>query len=263
MSENNTSIIPDMITPISEAVQRNIPETAKQTDGALSTVVGFFNNVVLYPVRKANMTFRYKLEAFEDDLREKIKNIPEENIQVPPTMIVGPTLEALRYTYDEFELREMYENLLASAMDNRKETPHPAFVDIIKQMAPLDALVLSKIADKPRLRCGEIVFKIKGTTQIYSRAMPNYFVEELIGLADPFLISASLVNLQRLGLIRITENGLMGASYEKMKEHPYVLSRKELFNQFDVEFTCEVNQRAIALNNYGEQFIRVCLQKDI
>lgn len=264
MSENNTSIIPDMITPISEAIQSNIPETAKQTDGALSTVVGFFNNVVLYPVKKANMTFKYKLEAFEDDLREKIKDIPEENIQVPPTMIAGPTLEALRYTYDEVELREMYENLLASAMDNRKVTQaHPAFVDTIRQMSPLDALVLSMITDMPRLKCGEIVFKIKGTTQIYSKAMPNYFVVELLDLADPFLISTSLVNLQRLGLIKIAENGLMGASYEEMKEHPYVLSRKELFNQFGKEFICEVNQHAIVLNNYGEQFARVCLQKNI
>ena len=119
------------------------------------------------------------------------------------------------------------------------------------------------ITDMPRLKCGEIVFKIKGTTQIYSKAMPNYFVVELLDLADPFLISTSLVNLQRLGLIKIAENGLMGASYEEMKEHPYVLSRKELFNQFGKEFNCEVNQHAIVLNNYGEQFARVCLQKNI
>ena len=76
MSENKNSVLPDVIEPISNAIQQNIPETAKQTDGALSTVVGFFNNVVLYPVKKANLTFRYKLEAFEDDLKEKIKNIP-------------------------------------------------------------------------------------------------------------------------------------------------------------------------------------------
>lgn len=41
MSEEKASILPDIITPLSDAVQNNIPETAKQTDGALSTVVGF------------------------------------------------------------------------------------------------------------------------------------------------------------------------------------------------------------------------------
>ena len=75
MSDIKNSVLPEIIEPISNAIQQNIPETAKQTDGALSTVVGFFNNVVLYPVKKANLTFKYKLEAFEDDLKEKIKDI--------------------------------------------------------------------------------------------------------------------------------------------------------------------------------------------
>ena len=104
--------IPDVIKSASDTAQDNLPATMEQTDGVLSTVVGFFNNVVLYPVKKANLTFRYKLEAFEDDLKDKTKHIPPEHLQVPPTMIAGPTLEALRYTYDEEELREMYENLL-------------------------------------------------------------------------------------------------------------------------------------------------------
>ena len=90
MSDIKNSVLPEIIEPISNAIQQNIPETAKQTDGALSTVVGFFNNVVLYPVKKANLTFKYKLEAFEDDLKEKIKDIPEENLQVPPVKIAGP-----------------------------------------------------------------------------------------------------------------------------------------------------------------------------
>ena len=49
MSDNNkNSVLPDVIEPISNAIQQNIPETAKQTDGALSTIVGFFNNVVYF-----------------------------------------------------------------------------------------------------------------------------------------------------------------------------------------------------------------------
>ena len=71
MSDTKNSVLPDIIEPMSNAIQQNIPETAKQADGALSTVVGFFNNVVLYPVKKANLTFRYKMESFEDDLKKK------------------------------------------------------------------------------------------------------------------------------------------------------------------------------------------------
>ena len=47
MSDTKNSIFPDMIEPMSNAIKQNIPETAKQTDEVVSTVVGFFNNVVL------------------------------------------------------------------------------------------------------------------------------------------------------------------------------------------------------------------------
>lgn len=264
MGENTTSILPDVIKPISDAVQQNIPETAKQTDGVLSTVVGFFNNVVLFPVKRANLTFRYKLEVFEDDLKDKLKDVPEENLQIPSTMIAGPTLEALRYAYDEDDLREMYENLLASAMDNRKSTKtHPAFVDAIRQMSPLDAQVLNKLVNIDNwVRCGEIQFKIKSTTKVYVDAMPNYFVEELYDLADPFAISSSLVNLTRLALIKITEGGLTGADYNSMKMHPYVKTREELFKSFGREFEIIISKHAVIITNYGEQFTEVCLGKD-
>ena len=262
MSENNTSLLPDVIEPLSNAIHQNLPSTERETDGALSTVVGFFNNVVLYPVKKANLTFKYKLEAFEDDLKVKTQHIPIENLQVPPTMIAGPTLEALRYAYDEAELREMYENLLASAMDNRiASEAHPAFVDAIKQMTPLDAKIINVISKKLIIRCAEIKFAIKNTNEVYSKAMPDYFATELYGLGDPFLISSSLINLERLGLIRITVTGIAGADYEEFKTHEYVISREKLFNYFGEEFILDIRKHAVVLNNYGAQFAKICLGK--
>lgn len=261
--KTTVSVIPDIITPASNALQANVPETMKQADGALSSIVGLFNNVVLYPVKKANITFKYKLEAFEDDLKQKMKSVPKENIQPPSTMIAGPTLEALRYAYDEKELREMYENLLASAMDNRKSPKaHPAFVDAIKQMSPLDAEVLNKLVDLRQVKCATITFNIKGTTQIYSNGMPNYFIAELYGLADPFLLSASLENLNRLALIKITDYGLSGIDYNAMMTHIYVKDREKLFrDNVKEDFEINLAERAVQITNYGEQFAEVCLGK--
>ena len=71
MSKNEKGLIEST----ANAVKTLVPETTKQTDGVLSTVVGFFNNVVLYPIKKANLTFKYKLEAFEHDLKKKIEKI--------------------------------------------------------------------------------------------------------------------------------------------------------------------------------------------
>ena len=260
MSENKTSVLPDIIEPISNAVQQNLPETAAETDGALSTLVGFFNHVVLYPIKKANITYKYKLESFKDDLEQKIKDIPEENLQVPPVSIAGPVLEALKYTYDEEELREMYENLLASAMDNRKaKETHPAFVDAIRQMTPLDAKIFDILSKNDHIKCAHVKFCVVGTTLYYPKAMPEHFVMELYGLDDPFVISASLINLDRLGLIDITMSGLREGNYHVFKSHPYTLERKKIIDSFGKEIEIKIEEHGIIVNNYGMQFANTCL----
>lgn len=264
MSDGNVSLMPDAIKSASDAIQANTPETAKQVDGALSTVVGFFNNVVLYPVKKANLTFKYKLEDFEKDLQNKIKDIPDENLQSPPTMVAGPALEALRYAYDQEELREMYENLLASAMDSRKvKRAHPAFVDAIKQMSPLDAQIFSKIINSRQLKCAEIRFIRKNTLKMYTRGMPKYFVEELCEFGDLFLISSSLLNLDRLKLIQILNGKIESANYERMLTNPYVQAREKVYATFGGPIEKRLIPYAIMPNDYGWQFADVCLEREI
>lgn len=263
MSDNNINVVPDVIKSASEAIQTNIPETTKQADSALSTVVGLFNNVVLYPVKKANIAFRYKLEAFEDDLKRKIKDIPDGNLQIPPTMLAGPTLEALRYTYDEEELREMYENLLASAMDKQKTSQaHPSFVDAIRQMSPFDAKLISEIASYIQLPCARITFAIRGTANIYSNGMPRYFVAELLKLGDPYDISASITNLQRLGLVDVEHNYLLATNYDELANHPYVQNRKKEFDSRGIPTEIKLEEFVVSLNDYGYQFVTVCLHKE-
>ena len=263
MSDGNVSLVPDAIKSASDAIQSNIPETAKQTDGALSTVVGFFNNVVMYPVKMANLTFKYKLEQFEKDLQDKIKDIPSENLQIPPTMIAGPALEALRYAYDEEELREMYENLLASAMDKQKiSQTHPSFVDAIRQMSPFDAKLIAEIANHIQLPCARITFAIKGTANIYSNGMPRYFVAELLKLGDPYDISASITNLQRLGLVDVEHNYLLDTNYDKLANYPYVQNRKKEFDSRGRPTEIKLEEFIVSLNDYGYQFVTVCLRKE-
>lgn len=258
MSEGKKSTMHDIIN----VVPQTIPQTVKQVDDTMSTVIGFFNNVVLYPVKKANLTFRYKLEAFENDLKEKTKNIPPENLQVPPTMIAGPTLEALRYAYDEAELRDMYENLLASAMDSRIASgAHPSFVDTIRQLSPLDASVLKMFSVREQYCCATIQFVVeKDPSKHYPDAMPDYFIEEFCSLGDPFFISASLINLKRLGIIGIEQILLSGGIYYSMKKNPYVMERETLYRkQGNDGFTMEVIEYRAFLNNYGKEFMNICL----
>lgn len=255
--------IPDVIKSASDAAQDNLPATMEQTDGVLSTVVGFFNNVVLYPVKKANLTFRYKLEAFEDDLKDKTKHIPPENLQEPPVMIAGPTLEALRYTYDEKELREMYENLLASAMDNRIASQvHPSYVDAIRQMSPLDARVLNEIFIQNSVYSFHVEFHIKQEKKWFPDAMPYHFCDKLCHVGDPFEISVSLSNLIRLGLLHTQEVIFKEDVSDRVKNHPYVQSMYNNYPPEWVELKVNPGGSLITLDNYGKGFAQVCLPKE-
>ena len=91
--------------------------TVQEGGAALQTIVGLFNNVILYPLKKANITYKYKIEEFEKDLKSKIKDTPRENLIEAPISIVGPTIESLKYTIDTPEVREMYLNLLGASMN--------------------------------------------------------------------------------------------------------------------------------------------------
>lgn len=263
MSDNKTSILPDVITPVSDAIHQNLPETEKQADDALSTVVGFFNNVVLYPVKKANLTFRYKLESFEDDLKEKIKGIPAENLQIPPAMIAGPTLEALRYTYDEAELREMFENLLASAMDTRREKHVvPSYIEAIRQMTPLDAKVLELIVDRHNVLAKRVHFRGPHGCSFPS-AMPYYFEEHFLRLGDPFDISASFSNLIRLGLIKTSEKELTNGDNSVVLEHDFIRNQVAEYLPNNITIDIEPYGVCLWLDDYGKHFVRTCLAKGV
>lgn len=97
----------------------------------------------------------------KDIYDDGLSSIPEEKIVEPDLMIAGPTLEALKYTYDKDELRNMYLNLLTSSMNKDiEEKAHPSYVEIIRQLTPLDAKVFKRLQDLGQVACAHAILKI-------------------------------------------------------------------------------------------------------
>ena len=260
MSEMNTL---ENAVAIAKTAKVVFPETTKEADGAVSTLVGWFNNVVLYPIKKANITYRYKLEQFEEDLTKKVIQIPESELHEPNLMIAGPTLEALKYTIDEEKLREMYLNLLASSMDSREnENIHPSFVEIIRQMDTVDATVFKYLASQkgyikslnplvmnPKSRRGPL------------RAMPEWFIGEVEEL-NIFQISTSIIRLSRFGLINLEYNRSFEESeYAELTNSPSLQSILEgcIAASPEENFVMNSNRSTIYVNESGTRFARACL----
>ena len=240
--------------------------TVTQTGQIIESIVGLFNNVVLYPVKKANELFKYKLEDFRNELEIRINSLPEDKIVEPDLMVAGPALESLKYTYDKEELRNMYLNLLVSSMNkDAKDKAHPSYVEIIRQLTPLDARVFKRLNELGQVACAHPILKIDNTNRVYSSAYPNYIVEELLDLGDEFDLSASISNLIRLGLIHHEDNSIIGYDYEKFKNLKIVIEKKQFFDNMNTQIkngittNVEIKKQVIMKNNFGERFAATCL----
>ena len=85
-------------------------------------------------------------DLLEERLERVRSRVPEERQIEAPPQVAGPILENLRYMIDGDILTEMYLNLLARAIDrDRVGEAHPAFVKIIEQLSPDEALIMLQI----------------------------------------------------------------------------------------------------------------------
>ena len=91
----------------------------------------------------------YAVDETKKLLAQKLKNIDPEKIVEPEPYVAVPAIQAISYSMNSEELRNLYANLLAKAMNSdTKDMVHPSFVEIIKQMSPIDALVFKAIMER-------------------------------------------------------------------------------------------------------------------
>src|SRR5258707_14575419 len=74
-------------------------------------------HVALAPVSALVWGYEQIKDFVSTRVAEKLKDVPPERITSPDPHVVGPALEALRYTGHEENLRELYANLLATSLD--------------------------------------------------------------------------------------------------------------------------------------------------
>ncbi len=191
-----------------QVYEDGLKPTVKQAGGILATFTGFFNNVVLYPLKKLNIVFEQKALAFEREVQEKYNKIPEENRVEPPINIIGPALESLKYNIDQDDIREMFVNLLANSMDNRvSKFVHPKYVKIIEDMSNNDAKIFKYLIDNYGQNiivcCPQIIIE-KDNMRYVSTGLPQYMTNIEMENVSELDISFSLNNLDSLGLVELS-----------------------------------------------------------
>ncbi|VGQ46778.1 DUF4393 domain-containing protein [Streptococcus pyogenes] len=227
----------------------------------LMTLIGF--EKIHAWAEKARIKHAADLDDFKHKLAEEILQIATDKLKDPSLNILGPALEASKYHIKQETIRNMFARLIASDIGSSKENlVHSSFVEIIKQLSPLDAQNLS------------IIFNYKYT----DIPVANYYLTYKNGrgmkLAHPdvFLLnpeqnmldynSSSLENLRRMGIIEILYN------QSKHDEHQYSLLRNNNYlddiakhtQSNDPNFQDIYVQPGITrLTYFGQDFCETCL----
>ena len=197
---------------------------------------------------------------FLKDIVTEVSNIPIDQIQEPKLSVLGPALEASKYYIDDEELRSLFAKLIAASMDNSKnEVLQPAFVEIIKQMSPIDAknlINLYDIKDKQN-PIVSIILESKDSKN-YKEVFDHFYIEN-IGNISHVRVASSLLNLKRLGLIEINYGVFLS------DENRYLsYENHQIINQFKNEYnddlhSIKLKKGLIKITNFGMDFCKICI----
>ena len=162
--------------------------------------------------------------------------------------MAGQALLQLTFCADEQHLRELYANLLATAMDKTTAGKvHPGFVDIIRQLSPDEVLLLEHLRRQDGWALSDTYSESRFTGEEISDAFRSTCTAA--GICNPGQTEAYLDNLLRLRILREiqwTEGGevtLEPSNSWRLREGT---ARME-------------SRRAVEISELGERFIAACV----
>ncbi|OBX03797.1 hypothetical protein QV06_09450 [Gallibacterium genomosp. 3] len=176
--------------------------------------------------QKREIEVAYNVEKFKEEIQAKSNNIPEENRIEPDIDVIGSTLESAKYRINKDEIRDMFSNLIVSAMDSSKaDDIHPSFSEMIKMLSPLDAQNLYYLHHYQDETISQIQVNLEsgGYHTLY-----NHIFLGNPECQDNLQIEPSIDNLVRLKLVDVTytEYKTQENLYEKHFSNPLFLSLK-------------------------------------
>jgi len=131
--DNKIRDVADAVKGVVEAVpiyQDVVQPAAKEIGQALQTVAKTVH-IALAPFSALVWGYDKIKDFVTSRVTEKLRETPTERIQTPSPHVAGPALEALRYTGHEENLRELFANLLATALDSAtSKEAHPSIWEI-------------------------------------------------------------------------------------------------------------------------------------
>ena len=243
------------------AIGKNLPKTTNSLDGFLSGIFEFFD-LIITPVHFLKDAVDLKREQFKENLRIKASKIPSDHLKNELDIsVIGPTLDALKYACLKDYLREMFENLLASSMDDR-EVVFPSFVDIVRQLNEDEARLLKFLCDtnKNTFPVINLIYKLNSERGFYE-VFRNYS-DITEGVCErPALLPEYIDDLIRFGIFNkpAYESIVDEAEYLRIESSSFINELKQ--TKFDKSGKFDINKGVVKITPFGMIFLKSCIKQ--
>jgi hypothetical protein len=238
--------------------------SAQETGKTLSRIPRLIN-AVLAPLDIWILNKEYNVDETKKLLAKKLENVEPEKIVPPEPYVAVPALQAISYSMNSEELRNMYANLIANSMNiDEKEKVHPAFVELIKQLSPFEARVLKSFSDRNAFSFP--ILKIRRSIDENDSSGIDYklhIVEPSFGVSidtlDDFVIA--IENLIRLNIISVKydESFTETSLYSNVKNSDIVLKFQNRINSYTEYNHCLIKEGILEITQLGISFIKICI----
>lgn len=234
-------------------------KTTTQESGKMLSLIPKTINAALAPLRQWIAQKEYNVAETEKLLAQKLENVEYKKIVSPESYVAVPALQAIAYSMNSDELRNLYANLLAKSMCiDTKELVHPSFVEIIKQMSPLDAFVFKRIMEK----------EINPMIHLIMKNEEGHYVTIItnvtdINVASQELVGVSIDNLTKQNLIEIPEDGFYVDEkvYDSILQSELYIQQKNSMIKTKDGFEFDYSKKMIIKTNLGKLFYEICIKE--
>jgi hypothetical protein len=254
-------------------------EVAEKVGGFVSKVIGPASNQVGGILEDWTRYYRYKnLLAIADKVEalHARHTIEGKTIPIPPRTAI-PMLESASLEDDE-TLQDVWARLIANSTDpNFKESLHPGYIEIVKQMSPDEAIILNsflKAKNYPLLFSNHVSQKYADTG---NEAMRYFWKEQKdkpsyatifemylhhcksLNLKNPADSRVYIDNLLRL---RIVELGHDFSGVERDTTH-WLQTRMHGSSAVDkANVTIPARDEYLRMTTFGQSFVAACISEN-
>lgn len=230
---------------------------ATKESGKVLALIPQTINAALAPLRQWIAQKEYNVAETEKLLAQKLEKVEYDKIVSPESYVAVPAIQAIAYSMNSEELRNLYANLLAKSMYiDTKELVHPSFVEIIRQMSPIDALIFKTIMGRAVNPMVNLIMKNeKGTFRTIVTNVTD------INIASQELIGVSIDNLTKQNLLSVPDDGFYSDEkvYDSILRTEFYEKQKNLNRRTVDGFEFTYTKKMINKTNLGRLFYKVCV----